>query len=391
MQAAAVNGVSAALLWTAQGQLTLAYPTKEVKGMFFAMFWVMFNIGGVVGGFITFGANYNAEEEASAATPTTFLIFIVVMCAGSALVTLLRDPAEVVRPDGSGVVIPPAPSVARELKAMAALFTDARVVLLLPMFLYSNWFFPYHFGIFNAGLFNSRTQGWNTAWYWGAEMVGALVIGKFLDSKRVGSPRRRALLALFLLFIYVNLTWYWALQISQSPFINATTGERSPRLDFNDKEGASPFLLYFSWGFVDLTISSWIYWMLGQLTDDPAELARLVGLYKAIQASGAAVGWGLGDVAPLHQLKINWIMFGVAAAAAAWVAARILPTRNGPSDATKKNGAAWGQQRDQPIAPSDPDGAGAVIGYEDDDGGALLLPPASDNSTCSYGSGSEGS
>ena len=48
--AAAVNGVSAALLWTAQGQLTLAYPTKEVKGMFFAMFWVMFNIGGVVGG-----------------------------------------------------------------------------------------------------------------------------------------------------------------------------------------------------------------------------------------------------------------------------------------------------------------------------------------------------
>jgi hypothetical protein len=29
--------------------------------------------------------------------------------------------------------------------------------------------------VFNAGLFNSRTQGWNTAWYWGAEMVGALV------------------------------------------------------------------------------------------------------------------------------------------------------------------------------------------------------------------------
>ena len=24
-----------------------------------------------------------------------------------------------------------------------------------------------------------------------------------------------------------------------------------------------PFLLYFAWGFVDLTISSWVYWMLG--------------------------------------------------------------------------------------------------------------------------------
>jgi hypothetical protein len=60
--------------------------------------------------------------------------------------------------------------------------------------------------------------------------------------------------------------------------VNSTTGIRTPRLDFKDKEGVSPFMLYFAWGFIDLTISSWLYWVLGQLTDCPTELARFVGL-----------------------------------------------------------------------------------------------------------------
>jgi hypothetical protein len=35
----------------------------------------------------------------------------------------------------------------KEVKAMVSLFTDQRCMLLLPLFLYSNWFFPYHFGV----------------------------------------------------------------------------------------------------------------------------------------------------------------------------------------------------------------------------------------------------
>ena len=53
--------------------------------------------------------------------------------------------------------------------------------------MYSNWFLGYQFGVFNAGMHNSRTQGWNTAWYWGAEMMGAVAIGRFLDDKSWGS------------------------------------------------------------------------------------------------------------------------------------------------------------------------------------------------------------
>ena len=43
--AAALNGVGAALLWTAQGQLLMGYPTAQQKGTYFAIFWVLFNVG----------------------------------------------------------------------------------------------------------------------------------------------------------------------------------------------------------------------------------------------------------------------------------------------------------------------------------------------------------
>ena len=62
--AAAANGISAALLWTAQGQLCLAYPTKEERGTYFALFWTVFNVGGVLGGLITFTTNYESTASA---------------------------------------------------------------------------------------------------------------------------------------------------------------------------------------------------------------------------------------------------------------------------------------------------------------------------------------
>ncbi|DAZ93634.1 TPA: hypothetical protein N0F65_007968, partial [Lagenidium giganteum] len=35
-------GMAAGLLWTAQGQMCMAYPTKETKGLYFSVFWIIF-------------------------------------------------------------------------------------------------------------------------------------------------------------------------------------------------------------------------------------------------------------------------------------------------------------------------------------------------------------
>lgn len=75
---------------------------------------------------------------------------------------------------------------------------------------------------------------------------------------------RRAAIALSVLFVYVNATWLWAARILWSDDeVDADTGIRFVRLDWKDEEARGPFALYFAWGFVDLTISSWVYWILG--------------------------------------------------------------------------------------------------------------------------------
>ncbi|KAJ3077855.1 hypothetical protein HDU99_000931, partial [Rhizoclosmatium hyalinum] len=42
-------GLCAGMLWAAQGQICLTYPTESQKGTFFATFWVIFNLGAVLG------------------------------------------------------------------------------------------------------------------------------------------------------------------------------------------------------------------------------------------------------------------------------------------------------------------------------------------------------
>ena len=58
--AGAILGLSAGLLWTAQGSLMLAYPTESQKGKFIAIFWSIFNLGGVVGSSVSLGQNFHS-------------------------------------------------------------------------------------------------------------------------------------------------------------------------------------------------------------------------------------------------------------------------------------------------------------------------------------------
>ena len=58
--AGAILGVCAALLWTAQGSLMMAYPTEAQKGMYISIFWAILNLGGVVGSAVAFGQNFHS-------------------------------------------------------------------------------------------------------------------------------------------------------------------------------------------------------------------------------------------------------------------------------------------------------------------------------------------
>lgn len=51
----AILGLGATLLWVTQGAIMLSYPLANQKGRSIATFWVIFNLGGAIGSFISLG------------------------------------------------------------------------------------------------------------------------------------------------------------------------------------------------------------------------------------------------------------------------------------------------------------------------------------------------
>lgn len=63
--------------------------------------------------------------------------------------------------------------------------------------------------------------------------------------------------------------------------------------------------------------------LLGQSTDDPADLARYAGIYKSIQAGAAGIAWLLSTQHAGVQLIGNWILFLFAAVSVVPVVIRL--------------------------------------------------------------------
>jgi MFS family permease len=50
-------GVCAGILWSAQGAIMMSYPPEESKGRYISWFWMIFNLGAVIGGLVSHAPN----------------------------------------------------------------------------------------------------------------------------------------------------------------------------------------------------------------------------------------------------------------------------------------------------------------------------------------------
>lgn len=55
--AGALLGVCAGILWCAQGAIMMAYPPEESKGRYISWFWMIFNMGAVIGSLVSHALN----------------------------------------------------------------------------------------------------------------------------------------------------------------------------------------------------------------------------------------------------------------------------------------------------------------------------------------------
>lgn len=317
--AGAYLGFTAALLWSAQGAIMMAYPMEvsvaamaggrcltltrqRDKGRSFSLFWVIFSLGGVVGACIALGIE--ARSTHAAVSTPVFVAFIIVMCCGIGLAWLILPPNLVVRGDKTVVEIQASISVPEEIRQFFALFKDWRMLVLFPMFFTSNYYYAYQ-GSIIAFMFNARTRALASLITQLGAMIGAVLIGTILD-RAPGTRRTRAIVAWTLTLVLELGVWSgavaWQVQFKRTqPHLN---------MDWTHNRAPGPLLLLLGLTIVDACFQGLAYYIMSSMTNDSFRLARMSGFYKSIQSAGAAVSYGMEAVATpyLTELIVSWML-----------------------------------------------------------------------------------
>ncbi|KAL1405554.1 hypothetical protein Q8F55_009192 [Vanrija albida] len=293
--AGAVLGFTAGLLWSAQGQIMLSYPAEKDKGRAFGLFWSIFSLGGVVGASIALGIL--ATSALPAVSTGVYLAFMVIMISSVFTSLLVLPPNSVIRADGTLVELLPSLSAASELRELAKLIRDWRLLALLPLCFASNFFYAYQASVVSA-LYNARTRALSSFLTNLGAILGANAIGAVLDHtplKRRGRALTAfALVASLQLLMYASAIAFQVQYALQRP--DAARGVAARHWDWSDPRTRGPLLLFLVFFIGDAAYQGLAYYILSSLTNDPFRLARMTGYYKGLQSAGAAISFGMDAV-----------------------------------------------------------------------------------------------
>ncbi|KAI3440687.1 uncharacterized protein J3R85_003125 [Psidium guajava] len=305
----AILGVGAGFLWAGEGAIMTSYPPHDRKGVYISLFWSIFSMGGVIGGFIPFILNYN-RSEAGSVSDATYIGFMCFMAFGALLSLAILPPSKVVRDDGTRCTEVEFSSVSTEATEILKLFLNWKMLLIAPAAWASNFFFCYQFTNVNGASFNLRTRGLNSVFYWVAQILGSIGLGYVLDFS-LSSRKMRGYVGIAIVALLGTAIWGGGLA-NQLKYSRRDLPEK---LDFKDSgaDYAGPFVLYFSYGLLDAMLQTLVYWFIGCLADDSETLSRYTGFYKGVQSAGAAVAWQIDTfkVPFLSELIVNWSLMTV--------------------------------------------------------------------------------
>jgi hypothetical protein len=289
-------GICAGLLWTAQGTIMISYPHEDQKGRYFAWFWGIFNMGAVIGSLVSLlplpwplvlwslhlsrmmyslarasvwyapqiplGENIGVKSN-STVTDGTYIGFIVLMFCGAVLALFLCNAGDIIRPDGSRVILMKHPSWQSELIGLwETLRFEPFVVLLFPMFFSSNWFYVYQQNAVNGAHFDTRTKALNNLLYYLAQIVAAVIWGYLLDIQGV----RRSLRAKLTWGVLVVLTfviWGGGYVYEEGYTRESVDPKLNPDFvptDWSTPGYVGPMFLYIFYGFYDAAWQASVYW-----------------------------------------------------------------------------------------------------------------------------------
>ncbi|KAF8527248.1 MFS general substrate transporter [Gautieria morchelliformis] len=302
--AGALLGLSASLLWSAQGEIVMGYPLEKDKGKAFSLFWAMLQFGAFIGSVVALAINIESGKLQAVST-STYIAFLVIIFIGTTSTFLVLGPNRVIRADGSLVKLQGRATFRDEVVGTFQVFFDWRMLTLLPMSFASNFAYAYQ-GAVNAARFDGATRALNSTLSAVGAIVGATLFGYLvLDSKRF--PRRtRGYIGLAVVSVMIIIVRASALSW-QLTFTRANAGPEN-LINYKHKAYMTKAPLYFFFYFVDACYQALVYWTMSALTNDALRLARCAGFYSAMQSAGSAVSFGIDAVKIpfLNELLAGW-------------------------------------------------------------------------------------
>lgn len=312
-----VLGVGSTCFHSSTSALMLAYSTDANRGQYISAIWVIFNFGGFCGGLITLGLNF-AYPESTVASATTYFCFLTLMLLGAVITPpFLVNQKRVIRADGS-----PCPPIAagtpmEEIKGAAQLLFEPIMLQLAPYFFASNWYYTYCINFLNHLLFNIRSRGFNSAIFWGAQMISAFIFSTMLD-RRNRTQREKGMTTYFLILIMFTILWVGCFAL-QYRFEDRWDKDNGPSMighaiDLTaSARCTAPIALLIGAAIVIGGTQSFSYWLLGAFADTSAgSLTRYSAFYKVLQSSGGALAWSFNfKLMYRHQLwgcVVLWLL-----------------------------------------------------------------------------------
>ncbi|RAO66024.1 uncharacterized protein BHQ10_002036 [Talaromyces amestolkiae] len=310
--AAVLLGLSGAFLWISSAAILLGYCEEDRKGLAMSVKFAMQNLGGCVGAAVSLGLNIDRNYNGGVSRGT-YIVFMLLMALGPIFGAMLPASKHVRRRDSKPVVVKKQPNIFREFVTLKLLLKAPAVLALIPLMIYVQWVLSYQWQ-FNYAYFTVRARALNSFVFYFLGLISSLGIGQVLDTPLL-DRRNRAKVGFIISTLFGAAAWILA-EVTQMRY-----SKTRPSLDFVDERyglGAATFAL---WGCSDALTTTYLFWLVGTLTNDVNESALL----GSIVGSTGCVGSALAFVVTVENFhlegacSINLALFFLSVPSLFWV------------------------------------------------------------------------
>ncbi|KAJ1986215.1 hypothetical protein H4R33_003490 [Dimargaris cristalligena] len=297
----ALKGFGLLMSGMIQSVMLVSYPQEAQRGSYLSTFFLVASLNGVVGGAVALGLNYSNSSRGLGLA--TYYVATAVTIVAVLLSLLLVSPRYLTKDDGSPIVVPKFQGWRREIRLLFRAARDGPLVLFIPYFAITRFYYAYQFNGFNFTLFTIRTRAINCIVYYLSSLTSSYVLGWLLDRPH-WSRRFRGLTLLAAILVMVLASYVGALAIQ-------VHGQRTGRLvDFTQVAYLGPLAVFMQWGALDAVINAFSLWALTLVFPHVESLDHHLGFLFLVQSIGTAVSWQL-DAAQVSLLAQNLVVIGM--------------------------------------------------------------------------------